>query len=168
MGGIVKIDIRDNNLIVFLNKRNIRDVDFFNKSELERYFRDLFLDLKDIYDLDLSGSYDINVYIDDCYGVVLEIISIDYTYFDYCDVVDMNIVISKYRNFLYKSDRFIKNIDSIIYSYNGSFYYELNNIDFLKLGLLVENSDIIYGEDVDFVKKNGKKLSNSLVIDKIF
>ena len=168
MGGIVKIDIRDNNLIVFLNKRNIRDVDFFNKSELERYFRDLFLDLKDIYDLDLSGSYDINVYIDDCYGVVLKIISIDDTYFDYCDVVDMNIVISKYRNFLYKSDRFIKNIDSIIYSYNGSFYYELNNIDFLKLGLLVENSDIIYGEDVDFVKKNGKKLSNSLVIDKIF
>ena len=147
----MKIDIRDNNLIVFLNKRNIRDVDFFNKSELERYFRDLFLDLKDIYDLDLSGSYDINVYIDDCYGVVLEIISIDYTYFDYCDVVDMNIVISKYRNFLYKSDRFIKNIDSIIYSYNGSFYYELNNIDFLKLVLLVENSDIIYGEDVAFV-----------------
>lgn len=168
MGGIVKIDFRDNNLIVFLNKRSIKNVDFFNKSELERYFRDLFLDFKNVYDLDLSGSYDINVYIDDCYGVILEIISVDDNYFDYCDVVDMNIVVSKYRNFLYKTDRFIKNIDSVIYSYNGSFYYELKNIDFLNLGLVIENSDIIYGEDVYFIKKNAKKLSDSLVIDKIF
>jgi hypothetical protein len=80
----------------------------------------------------------------------------------------MNIVVSKYRNFLYKTDRFIKNIDSVIYSYNGSFYYELKNIDFLNLGLVIENSDIIYGEDVYFIKKNAKKLSDSLVIDKIF
>ena len=161
----MKIDFKDNNLIVFLNKRNIDGIDFYNKSELEKYFRNLFLILNDAYNFDLSGCYDINVYIDNYYGVVLEIISVDDNYFDYCDVIDMNIIISKYRNFLYKSDILVKNIDFTIYSYNGSFYYELNDSDFFKLGLLIENSDIIYGEDAYIIKKNGKKISHSLVID---
>ena len=161
----MKIDFRDNNLIVFLNKRSIDGIDFYNKSELEKYFRNLFLLFKNIYDFELSGSYDINVYTDSYYGAILEIISVDDNYFEYCDVIDMNIVVSKYRNFLYKSDILIKNIDCNIYSYDGSFYYELNDSDFFRLGLLIENSDIIYGEDVCFIKQNGLKLSDCLVID---
>ena len=161
----MKIDFRDNNLIVFLNKRSVDGLDFYNKSELEKYFRNLFLLFKDIYDFELSGSYDINVYIDNCYGAILEIISVDDNYFDYCDVIDMNIVVSKYKNFLYKSDILVNNIDCSVYSYNGCFYYEPNDSDFFKLGLLIENSDIIYGEDVCFIKRNGLKLSNSLVVD---
>jgi hypothetical protein len=163
----MKIDFKDNNLIVFLNKKNIDDIDFYNKCELQKYFRELFLDFKNIYDLDLCGSYDINVYIDKYYGVILEIISIDDDYFDYCDVVDMNIVFSKYKNFLYKMDTLVDNVDCDIYCYNGCFYYEPKNIDFFKLGFLIENGEIIFGSDVFLVKKNGNKVIKSHIIDKI-
>lgn len=167
MGGILKIDIRDNNLIVFLNKRSIDGIDFHDKHELERYFRNLFLVFKDIYNLDVFGSYDINVYIDVHYGVVLEIINVDDSYFDYCDIIDMNICISKYKSFLYKLSGVVSDIDCTVYSYKGDLYYELNSIDFLRLGLLIENSEIIYGETAHLIKKNGKRLSNYLIVDKI-
>ena len=162
----MRIDVRDNNLIVFLNKKNIDNIDFYNKYELQKYFKKLFLSFKNIYDLDLCGNYDINVYIDKYYGIILEIISVDDDYFDYCDVIDMNIVVSKYKNFLYKMDELI-DVDCDIYCYNGYFYYEPKNVDFFKLGFFIENGEVIYGSDVYNVKKNGKKLINSIVIDKI-
>lgn len=162
----MRIDVRDNNLIVFLNKKNIDNIDFYNKYELQKYFKKLFLSFKNIYDLDLCGNYDINVYIDKYYGIILEIISVDDDYFDYCDVIDMNIVVSKYKNFLYKMDELI-DVDCDIYCHNGYFYYEPKNVDFFKLGFFIENGEVIYGSDVYTVKKNGKKLINSIVIDKI-
>lgn len=162
----MKIDYRDNNLIVFLNKKNIGDIDFYNKYELQKYFRKLFLSFKNIYDLDLCGNYDINVYIDKYYGAILEIIDIGDDYFDYCDVIDMNIVISKYRNFLYRLDVLIDNVDCDIYCYDGYYYYEPQNIDFFKLGFFLENGEVIFGSDVCEIKKKGNKLI-SIVIDKI-
>ncbi len=161
----MKIDIRDNNLIVFLNNRNIEGIDFCNTRELEKYFRDLFIKLSDIYNIELCGSYDIDVFIDKNSGVILDIKSIDGSYYDY-DFVDMNINISKYNNFLYRCDRFI-DIDCNVYSYNSSFYYEPLNISFFDIGRLFENCDIIYGKEVYDIKKNGELLSNFLVIDKM-
>lgn len=161
----MKIDVRDNNLIVFLNNKYIEVIDFYNTRELEKYFRELFFKLSDDYDFDLSGSYNIEVFIDRNCGVVLDIESID-SYYDCCDIVDMNISISKYKGFLYRSDCFI-DIDCNIYFYGCNFYYEPLNVSFFDIGKLFENSDIIYGSDVYNIKSNGKLLSNRLIIDKI-
>ena len=60
---------------------------------------------------------------------------------------------------------FFGDLYEAFYNDDGSFYYELNDSDFFELGLLIENSDIIYGEDVYFIKRNGVKLSDCLVID---
>ena len=159
----MKIDVRDNNLIVFLNNKNILGIDFYNTRELEKYFRELFFKLSDDYSFDLSGSYNIDVFIDR-FGVVLEIEPID-SYYDCCDIVDMNITISKYKGFLYKSDCFI-DVDCDVYLYDSSFYYEPLNVSFLDIGKLFENCDIVYGFDVYDIKRNGKLLSR-FVIDKL-
>ncbi len=143
----MKIDLRGNNLIVFLNKSNVSDIDFFNRSELEDYFRKLFLKFNNDYDINMNGSYNIDVYIDDSYGIVLEIVKEDVEYFDYCDVVDMKITVSKYKNFLYKLNGYLNNFDNCdLYLYDGFFYISPHNIDFYSLGILIENSEIIYGK----------------------
>lgn len=144
----MKIDCRDNNLIVFLNKKNISGVDFYDKSSLESYFRGLFSKLCD-YGIEMSGSYDITVYID-CCGVVLEIVQDDAEY--YYDV-DMNITVSNYKGFIYKVSDFL--FPGNYYSYNGCLYYDGFDIDFIKCGILIENSEIIYGKECFDIKRNG-------------
>ena len=64
-------------------------------------------------------------------------------------------------------DILIDDINCDIYCYDGCFYYEPKNMDFFKLGFFIENGEIVFGSDVYEVKKNGNKLINSIVIDKI-
>ncbi len=153
----MKVDIRDNNLIVFLIKSNVSDIDFFNKSKLEDYFKDLFLKINDNYDIEMNGSYDINVYIDEFYGMILEITKEDVEYFDYCDFIDMKINISKCKYFLYKLNGNLDRFNGCdLYLYDGFIYAYPRNIDFFSLGILVENSEIIYGESCLDVVSKGK------------
>jgi len=166
----MKIDVRDNNLIVFLNKKMVSNVDFFNKSELEDYFRSLFLKLNSDYDFDMSGSYSIDVFIDKNYGVVLEIEKDDIDYFDYYDnVIDMKITISKYSDFIYKLEGNIGNLFEFcdIYLFNGDIYVDPVNIDFLNLGFLIENSEIIYGKKCLDIRHSSKKICDYIKVDKI-
>lgn len=161
----LKIDVRDDNLIVFLNNRNIENIDFYNTRELEKYFRELFLKFNDEYGFDLSGSYNIDVYIDDKYGIILDIKPIDEAYYD-CDYVDMNITISKYKGFLYRIEGFV-DIDCNVYFYEHSFYYEPLDVSFFDIGRVFENCEIVYGKEVYDIINYGSLLSNRLVIDKI-
>ena len=148
MGGSVKINCRGNNLVVFLNKKNIGDVDFYDKSSLETYFRRLFSKFSD-FGISISGSYDITVYID-LSGVILEISSKDSDY--YYDI-DMDITISKYSGFIYKVSDIL--FSGKYFSYDGCFYYEPNDIDFTLFGILIENSEIVYGKDCFDIKRKG-------------
>lgn len=151
----LKIDFRDNNLIVFLNSKSIDGLSF-NEQNLEKYFRSLFFKLGD-YGLEFSGSYDIDVYIAD-YGMIVVVKSNGIDYYD--DIVTMNISISKYHGFLYKSDFFI-DVDCDIYCYDGCFYYDPRDVDFIDIGILFENCEIIYGRMVHDIRFSGN------VIDKI-
>lgn len=153
----LKISFVDNNLIVFLNSKNIEGISF-NERDLEKYFHSLFFKLGD-YGLDFSGSYDIDVYIDDFYGMVVVVKSNGIDYYD--DIVTMNISISKYRNFLYKSDIFI-DVDCDIYCYDGCFYYEPHDVSFMDIGVIIENCEIIYGSLAHEIRFCGN------VIDKIY
>ena len=153
----LRIEFRDNNLIVFLNNKSIKGVSFC-ELELEKYFRSLFFKLGD-YGLEFSGSYDIDVYIDDVYGLAVVIHDTGIDYYD--DIVTMNISISKYRNFLYKSDVFF-DVECDIYCYEGCFYYDPHDVSFIDIGVLFENCEIVYGRLAHDIRFCGK------VIDKIY
>ena len=150
----MKIEKQDNNLIVFFNEKTAPKN--INKIELEKYFQKMFNKLNNIYNLDLKGNYEINIY-KNKYGVILEIKKEEIEYFDYYDTIDMHLNISKYNDILYKTTNIIK--DTNIYAYKGEIYIEPIEIEFNKLGQIIENSEIIYGEKAYNIKKRGKKLN---------
>ena len=153
----VKVDVRDNNLIVFLNKRILSTVDFDNNNDLEKYFKNLFLKLNNIYNIEFYGSYNIVVYIDDHYGAILELLRDDSDYFDYYDTIDMKITISNFTKCLYKLDG-IFDFSGELFFYNGNFYIDPTDYSYIGLGKLLEISDILYGRECDRIIKGAKKL----------
>lgn len=164
----MKIDFRGNNFIVFLNKKYSEKIDFLDKEELETYFRKLFIKFKDTYDIDVCGSYNIEVFTDNNYGIILSIKQDDVDYFEYySDQIDMSIVISKYDQFIYK---LIGNLDETVKKncefciYDNDVYVIPKNIDFIDIGYLVENSEIVYGRKAYDVIHNGFKVIDSLYV----
>ena len=168
----MKVDIIDeNNIIVFLNQFFTKDMNFLDKDLLEEQFKNLFLKLKDIYNIEINGYYDINIYIDKYYGSILDIKKEEIEYLDYFDdQIDMRIILSKYSVFLYKIiDIFEipKDIlnSSLVYKYQNNLYLELRKkIDNIKIGKLLENSFLVYGPITDKILKNGRKIKNNLNI----
>ena len=154
----------DNNLIVFLNRKSVSSVDFSDKDMLEDYFKKLFLKLSDDFSIEIFGSFDIEVFNDKFYGSIIVIRKND-DYFDYCDIVDMKISVSKFSGFLYKVDDFICFDNCNVYSCNGCFYLDPLSADFYDVGVLFECCDIIYGKDVYDIKMLGTKVNNCLFID---
>ena len=72
----------------------------------------------------------------------------------------MKITISKYNKFIYKIEGNIEKIKNkcTIYLYNDNFYAKTNNIDFIDQGILLENSEPIFGIKAENVIKKGKKV----------
>ena len=144
----MKIDFKDGNYIIYLNKYNVINMDFNNTKILENDLKKLLLRLKKYYKIDIQGYYNITIYIDGYYGAILKIEEDDecYDYFD--DTVALRLKKIK--------SKFLYEIDDISYVYNyidklkintnkGKIYIEilkcLENKDYLKL---LEVSNIIY------------------------
>jgi hypothetical protein len=156
----MKIEKKDNTLIVFLNKKIISRINLNNRIEQEKSFQKIFDRLNTIYNLEINGQYEINMYNNEQYGIILEIKQKESEYFDYYDTIDMNIIISKYNDIIYRVENLYKVENTDIYIYNGEIYIEPKNIKFEKLGLIMENSEIIYGKKANIIKKKGKRLNH--------
>ena len=145
------IDIVDDlNMIIYLQNDRIKNIDFSDKSDLQDYFKDLFVKLKNNYNININGYYYINVYKDKYYGCILEMKKEELDYMEYLDgQVDMNIVIDTNDTFLYEMNDYFNIDKSLINSVN---VYKYNNI---KMGKLLEFSNIIYGDKCKKIRKMG-------------
>ncbi|MGE5456442.1 MAG: hypothetical protein ACM3O4_05005 [Ignavibacteriales bacterium] len=160
----MKVDIKnENDLIVFLNNKYIENINFNDRNNLETYFRSLFLKLKNIYGINITGYYNINVYINEYFGVVLEMLKEPLECLDYYNSVDMQVNIIKDCEFLYQVNDFYDKYR--MYFYKNKLYLRISkDISFIELGKLLENSVLVYGDIVDEILKYGKiKLVNSVV-----
>ncbi len=156
---LLKVIIEDDNIILFLNKYITLGVDYSDSKVLENHLKKIFIKLNDYYDIKIKGYYDVAIYIDKNYGVVIELIKDEYD--NYFDSVDMRIMTHNV-NLLYKIDDINKYKDYKIYLYKDDFYLELNgNINDIEMGILLEHSKIIY-KDLDIIKRNGHILKNML------
>lgn len=161
LGGTVKVSIEDeNSFIVFLNNKNF---DIQDKEELEEQFRIIFNQLKLRYKLDIGGYYNIIVYKDEIYGMILSIEKEDIEYFDYFDnQIEMRIAISPYNNFIYKLDNNDLNMptdDCEVYIYLGNIYVKpKKEINKIKFATILEYTTIIYGEEADKIINCAKKV----------
>ena len=70
-------------LDIYLKKEIIGNINLRDKEILENYLRDLFKKLKDKYDIEIFGYYEIIVYIDEFYGVILHLEKEELDYYDY-------------------------------------------------------------------------------------
>lgn len=151
----MKFIIKDDKFIVFLNKNQIKKTNF-EENDLEKNFKNLFSNIKDKYNIEINGFYEINIYKDKHYGIILEVTNeFDYDYFNQ---VDMRINIIK-DTFLYEInynfiDKKIKK-NAVCYIRNNKLYLKTNNI----IPQLLELSNIIYGEEAKEILKFGKKVN---------
>ena len=144
----MKIDFKDGNYIIYLNKYNVINMDFNNTKVLENDLKDLLLRLKKYYKIDIQGYYNITIYIDDYYGAILKIEEDDecYDYFD--DTVALRLKKMK-SIFLYEIDD-ISYVSNYINKFKiankkGNIYLTLiDNLNDNEYINLLEFSNIIY------------------------
>lgn len=153
-----------NNLIFYLNKDYLNKINFNINDNVEQEFKNLFIKLKSIYKLDLSGYYEVIVYINDIYGIIIEMEKDDDEYIKiFGDTLDMKITFKFDCEIFYK----IENIDFInfknynLYYYNNELYLSLKNnlkIPYKDYLYLIENSSILYGSDLRKIKPLMKQI----------
>ena len=139
--------ISDTIFDIYIKKYLIKGINFSVKSEIEEYLKKLFKILNTKYNLVMEGFYNITIYIDKYYGIILHLEkeSIDY-YEYYKNQVDMRLITIN-TEFMYEVDDIPTNIlnkvniyikDKIIYLILKE---ELNNLEMMKL---LENSKLVY------------------------
>ncbi len=164
----MKINVSDEDIIIYLNKYYTKQIDFLDLTTLEEYMNDLFLTLKNCYNLKISGYYNIDVYIDNNYGVIITMKHEDLEYYDYLvDQIDTQVAIHNNVNFLYKIADFfgvkncLTNIDYSLYKYDNELYIKINDkIDNISFGNLLEYSTEICYDIERIMKKNNLLFCN--------
>lgn len=133
-------------LDIYIKRELIDNIDFNNKIDLEKYLKKLFKILKNKYDIVIEGFYDITVYIDKYYGVVIHMEKDDVEYYDYFkNQVDMRIITID-TDFLYLVDDIPQNllnkVDVIIIDKN--IYLKIKeNLSKVEMMKLLEISKVV-------------------------
>ncbi len=116
--------------------------------------------IKDKYNIDIYGYYNVTIFLDNNYGMIIKLNHED-EYISYYDKqIEMKIVIADTEIF-YK----IENINMLsneilklgeLYLYKDELHFRLvKDISFMELGHLIENSRILY-ESTSEIKENGE------------
>lgn len=139
--------ISDNILDIYLKKELIKNYNFKNKDELEKYLKKLFKILNDKYKIKIEGYYEIDVYLDNNYGVIINLNREDYEYYDYFkNQVDMKIRIID-TEFLYEVEDIPKSLlDKVSVNIeNDKIYLKIEKkLKKLEMMKLLESSKIVY------------------------
>ncbi|MCI8777801.1 MAG: hypothetical protein HFI86_00370 [Bacilli bacterium] len=158
----MKVNVSDEDITIYLNRYYTKQTDFLDLNALEEYMNDLFFNLKNSYNLKISGYYNIDAYIDNNYGVIITMRHEDIEYYDYLiDQIDTQVTIHNNANFLYKiadffgAKNYLNNINYSLYKYNNELYIKLNDqIDNINFGNLLEYCKEICYDIEGIMKKN--------------
>ncbi len=148
--------IIDENIIMILGDFYLKNYDLQNYDEIQKQ---LFKIIKN-HSIDISGYYNVFIYHDQNYGLIIEMQKEDLEYLDYFNnQIEFNIEIIE-DSFLYKIDdlftlnkKILKSFS--IYKKKSQFYLEAKTkISSIDLGIILENSQIVYGQEARKIKKN--------------
>ena len=151
-----------NYITVYLNKEYLKKIKFDLKNNVEQQFKRLFIKIKSIYNIEMSGYYEVIVYLNDIYGMIIEIEKDNDDYVKlFGDTVDMKITFKFDSSIFYKLDEYktfdIENYD--VYYYNDNFYVEIkDDINYTEYLKLLESSTIIYGTELKKIKNHSIKV----------
>lgn len=145
--------IIDDDIDIYLNKSYLKNIDLNDTKTIKNIIKKI----NKKYDIDLCGYMEIKIYIDNNYGVIINIKKEELEYFDYFnDEIEMNIEIIN-DSFLYKIEIYDKDLinNNKIYKYKDNLYINIDKADSINLGKIIETSEIIYGEKAKkIIEKN--------------
>lgn len=153
----MKLKIIDDKLIYYINKKCI-DFDTENKESFEKYIKELVLNIKKIYGYKISGTYNVHIFENKNFGLIIEFIKKEELNF-FSDLIDLKLSI------FYDSEIYLKLEDYFlikkyknIYYYDDFFYINVDETYKKDLLILSEFSDFIYGDNLSEIKSNLKLL----------
>ena len=154
--------IIDENIVIFLDKIYLKKLNLTDQNLLEKKLIKLINKIQNKFTLDLNGYYNVYIYKDKNYGLIIDMQKEDIEYLDYFNnQIELNIEVIE-ESFLYKVEdvfNITKSIlDKFIIYKNGDTIYlkakeKINNIE---LGIILENGEIIYGKEANTIKKNSQ------------
>lgn len=146
--------IDDQTFYIYLNKYYLPNLELENKKSVEEYFKKVFINLKNNYHLDIYGYYNIRVYANKHYGIIIDVFKLNNDYFKSPgNKIDMKIMIDSDNPFLYEIDDCFfafSHSDSVksIYYKDNKYYLELEDeIDNTFYLSLLEHGRIIFDDE---------------------
>lgn len=156
--------LSENSFLVFVIDKipNIK-----NDQELSGYLKSVFEIIKEKNQFDIYGYYDVLIYKDINYGLIIKLDKEELECFNcYNKQIEMKIVIAEEPNILYCIDnlKILKKISKFkLYLYKDKLYLELmSKINYMLLGELLEYSEIIF-ENVKEIKSSGEKIEIKVI-----
>lgn len=144
----MKVEMLSNTIIVYLldNKK------YNEESDIKKILINVFDNLEKYYNITFTSDYNLELYINRYYGMILEIKENED--FIYDDIVNLKLNILRDTLFLYEVDDPLEYINYEIYYYNDKFYVNAKREDIN----LMENSNLVYGDIVYKIIGRGIKI----------
>lgn len=144
----MKVEMLSNTIIVYLldNKKYNED------SDIKKILINVFDNLEKYYNITFTSDYNLELYINRYYGMILEIKENED--FIYDDIVNLKLNVLRDTLFLYEVDDPLEYINYEIYYYNDKFYVNAKIEDIN----LIENSNLVYGDIVYKIIGRGIKI----------
>ena len=144
----MKVEMLSNTIIVYLldNKKYNED------SDIKKILINVFDNLEKYYNITFTSDYNLELYINRYYGMILEIKENED--FIYDDIVNLKLNILRDTLFLNEVDDPLEYINYEIYYYNDKFYVNAKREDIN----LMENSNLVYGDIVYKIIGRGIKI----------
>lgn len=154
--------IIDENIVIFLDKIYLHTLDLTNQNIIEKKLIKLINKIQNKYNIDLNGYYNVFIYKDNNYGLIIDMQKEELEYLDYFNnQIELNIEVIE-DSFLYKiEDIFWLNKSilnkCIIYKNGDTIYLKAkDNLNNFELGIILENGEIIYGKQANNIKKKSQ------------
>lgn len=132
---------------IYVKKEFINNIDFNNKEEIEKYLKKLFKILNNKYNIIIEGFYDITIYIDKYYGIILHLEKELLDYYEYYkNQVDMRLITVDTEFMYLVNDIPLNIIDKIkIENKDNNIYIKLKEeLTHIEMMNLMEFSEIVY------------------------
>lgn len=144
----MKVEMLSDKIIVYLldNKKYNED------SDIKKMLIKVFDNLEKYYGITFNNDYNLDLYINRYYGMILEIKENED--FIYDDIVNLKLNVLRDTLFLYEVDDPLEYINYEIYYYNDKFYVNAKREDIN----LIENSNLVYGDIVYKIIGRGIKI----------
>ena len=144
----MKVEMLSDKIIVYLldNKKYNED------SDIKKMLIKVFDNLEKYYGITFNSDYNLDLYINRYYGMILEIKENED--FIYDDIVNLKLNVLRDTLFLYEVDDPLEYINYEIYYYNDKFYVNAKREDIN----LIENSNLVYGDIVYKIIGRGIKI----------